>query len=65
MDITQDWDLEQLLGYLSTWSAVRRIEAAGRQRILRDFGADLAALWGDPSTTRRISWPVTMRLARL
>lgn len=65
MGIEKDWTLGELLGYLSTWSAVRRVEEAGRPEVLRDFGADLAELWGDPATTRRISWPINMRLALL
>lgn len=65
MQITKDWTLQQLLGYISTWSAVRRIDEAVRPEILHAFAADLAALWGDPLTARTVTWPINMRLGIL
>ncbi|MFF2082734.1 class I SAM-dependent methyltransferase [Nocardia sp. NPDC058176] len=65
MRLTKQWTLDEFLGYLSTWSAVRRVDDAGNSEILRAFAADLAAVWGDPSTTRPIAWPVAMRLGSL
>ncbi|WP_245545935.1 class I SAM-dependent methyltransferase [Nocardia higoensis] len=65
MVIEKYWNLDELLGYLSTWSAVRRVQEAGEQEMLRAFAADLTELWGDPAGTRRISWPIAMRLATL
>ncbi len=63
--IEKDWALAEFLGYLSTWSAVRRAEQAGEQDMLRAFAAELAEAWGDPATTRRVCWPIAMRLAVL
>jgi SAM-dependent methyltransferase/DNA-binding MarR family transcriptional regulator len=65
MQIEKTWDLNEFLGYLSTWSAVRRVEGAGRTEVLESFAADLTDLWGDPTTTRQVTWPVTMRLGIL
>lgn len=65
LDIRKDWDLEQLLGYISTWSAVRRAREAGREEILKNFADDLAALWGAPAHTRPVAWPINMRVGRL
>lgn len=62
MQIRKDWDLNELLGYLSTWSAVRRVEEAGKSEVLQAFAADLTELWGDATTTRQVTWPVNMRL---
>ncbi|MFI6363954.1 methyltransferase domain-containing protein [Nocardia sp. NPDC050630] len=62
MQIRKDWDLNELLGYLSTWSAVRRAEEAGKSEVLQAFAADLTDLWGDPTTPRQVTWPVNMRL---
>lgn len=62
LDIRKTWNLEELLGYISTWSAVRSVREAAREDILEDFAADLTALWGDPSRSRQVSWPINMRL---
>lgn len=65
MQIRKLWTLDELLGYISTWSAVRRVDEAGRPEILHSFAADMTALWGDPLTARTISWPVNMKLGML
>ena len=63
--IHKRWGLHELLGYISTWSAVRRAREAGREDLLHGFAADLGALWGDPVRTRDINWPIRMRLGKL
>ncbi len=59
------WTLEQLLGYLGTWSATNRyIESTGRNP-LEPLGAELRKAWGDPGATRRIAWPLSLRIGRV
>jgi SAM-dependent methyltransferase len=65
MEITLDWNLDQLLGYLSTWSAVRRAREAGKQAMLADFDQALRSLWGAPETVCRVRWPLHLRLGYL
>lgn len=65
LDIRKDWTLAELLGYISTWSAVRSVREASREDILQGFAADLTALWGDPARRREIRWPINMRLGQL
>jgi SAM-dependent methyltransferase len=65
LSIDRDWDLGQLLGYVSTWSAVRQARDAGRDDLLTRFAAEFETLWGDSATRRRVSWPIAMRLGRL
>ncbi|GAA4396188.1 class I SAM-dependent methyltransferase [Brevibacterium pityocampae] len=60
--ITGELTCAELLGYVSTWSAVRAAHEAGREALLRDFAADLRALWGDPARTRTVRWPISGRL---
>lgn len=59
------WTLDELLGYLSTWSAVRRAREAGREDILRAFADELAARWGEPSARRAVVWPINMRSGKI
>lgn len=65
MTIDRIWELGELLGYVSTWSAVRRVNDAGRDDILEDFVRDISALWGSPARKLPISWPINMRLGKL
>lgn len=63
--IHRTWTLEEFLGYVSTRSAVRRLREAGRQDVLAEFAADIAALWGHPVSALSFSWPINMRLGTL
>ncbi|KAA0970381.1 class I SAM-dependent methyltransferase [Aureimonas fodinaquatilis] len=65
MDIRLAWNLNDFLGYISTWSAVRNARNAGREDIVLAFGKDVASLWGDPATTRSMFWPINMRVGTL
>ena len=58
------WTLEQLLGYMSTWSATNRcIKATGRNP-LEPLAAELRRVWGEADLSRKITWPLTMRVGR-
>ncbi len=60
-----EWTLEQLLGYVSSWSATSRyIKEEGHDpiAILR---AELRPHWGGPSQRRPVQWPLAIRAARL
>ena len=63
--LSRDWNLQQLVGYLRSWSAtVRYIDAEGRDPTV-EFEAAMAARWGDPKQPRRVVWPFTIRARRL
>jgi SAM-dependent methyltransferase len=63
--IRLEWHLNEFIGYLLTWSAVRSAREAGREGLLIDFANDIADAWGDPNIRRTISWPINMRVGRL
>ena len=58
------WTLEQLLGYFSTWSATNRHIKANGRNPLEPLSVDLTRIWGDPTRTRRVVWPLSMRVGR-
>jgi SAM-dependent methyltransferase len=64
MQIERIWGLNEFLGYIATWSAVRRANDAGRADILDIFGHEISALWGDPEGKQAVSWPINMQLGR-
>jgi SAM-dependent methyltransferase len=57
------WSLPELLGYLGTWSALRRsVETTGVDR-LATVAPALTAAWG-ATATRDVSWPLAVRAFR-
>lgn len=59
------WTLERLLGYLGTWSAVRKyINAHGSDPLdlVRD---EFGMAWGDATFKRTVRWPLTVRAGRV
>lgn len=60
--IERDWTLDQLLGYVDTWSATRQARKAGQAALIDGFKADMRNLWGDPARTVRVTWPLTGRI---
>jgi len=65
MAIRQTWNLPELLGYVSTWSAVRAAVDAGRQDLLTSFADDIGVAWGDAGARRSVSWPIALRIGRV
>lgn len=65
LSISAELTLAELLGYLSTWSAVRAAAEAGRASLLTEVADDLTRLWGDPDRTRTSRWPLTIRAGRI
>jgi len=62
--IERRWTVDELLGYVGTWSAVRRARTAGRGALFDRFAEELREAWGDPQP-RVVRWPVGGRLGRL
>jgi hypothetical protein len=59
------WDLERVLGYLSTWSAVKASRKATGRDPIAEFEAAFTNAWGDPSSPKTISWPLVIRAGRI
>lgn len=59
-----EWDADQLLSYLSTWSAVRALEKDGGLARFVAFEADLRRAWGDERARKPIRWKLSMRTGR-
>ncbi|WP_297009392.1 class I SAM-dependent methyltransferase [uncultured Corynebacterium sp.] len=65
LSIDRDLDPEEFLGYVGTWSAVRKAEEAGRADLFQNFRADIVRIWGGNGRPRQVSWPVTVRVGQL
>ena len=56
--------LDELLGYLRTWSAVGKYLGVHGQDPVAQFAPELAAAWGDPALQHPITWPLFVRAGR-
>ena len=61
-EIVAEWNLEHLMGYLWSWSSTQRFVAATNQNPLDEIANDLEKAWGDLQETKRIVWPLTLRV---
>lgn len=59
-----DWNLQQLLGYFSTWSATNRYIKSTCQNPLPPLAVALEKVWGPAATPRSVTWPLVMRVGR-
>jgi len=63
-ELACDWTLAQYAAYLRSWSASQRyLKRTGEDAVARVL-PDMAAAWGDPAQSRRVVWPLTLRVGR-
>ena len=59
------WSLEDLVGYINTWSAVKAAEKALGSNPVECFADELRQNWGNPEALRRVTWPLSIRAGRI
>lgn len=55
----------QLLGYLSTWSAVKEYEAQKQLNPIDKIAPDLQAAWGDLEQPKMMVWPIHLIVGKV
>src|SRR5262245_3297721 len=63
-ELVTHWTLDDVLGYLASWSAVQRYKDARGRDPLVAFGARLAHAW-PAEPVARLRWPIHLRLGRV
>lgn len=58
------WNIEELLGYLSTWSATQRYIRAKDQDPIPLVAAPLKKLWGPEEKRYRVSWDLILKVCQ-
>jgi SAM-dependent methyltransferase len=59
------WRLEDLVGYINTWSAVKAAENILGSSPIACFTDQLRNDWGDPTSLRRVTFPLSIRAGRI
>lgn len=63
-ELNLQWDLDALMGYLSTWSAAQRYTKTLGENPLPALRQRLAAHWVRSDEARPVSWPLHLRVGR-
>lgn len=61
-DMRQAWQVDDMLGYLRTWSACKRYAAAQGSDPVAQVEAALVDAWGPG--VRHVVWPLTLKISR-
>lgn len=64
LSIDVNWNLQELVGYCSTWSSVKAYAKQHQTDPLLEFAQALHDIWGEPSTQRLIRFPLYARIGR-
>ena len=60
--IEVSWRLNDLLGYIDTWSAVKAAEKVLGTNPAEQLEKELQSIWGEPAVRRRVTWPLSLRV---
>lgn len=63
--IEVDWNLDDLVGYVNTWSAVKAAEKAVGPNLVAQFAEELRSVWGEPALRRHVTWPLASRVGHV
>ena len=55
------WTRDQLIGYLSTWSAVKKYVHMHQKNPLQDYFEALQDVWGPADTPLPVTWPLKLK----
>jgi SAM-dependent methyltransferase len=61
----EKWTLDQFLGYVGTWSAVRRYRVETGEDPIPSLGSRLREAWKEPESPRPLSWPIFLLACRV
>ena len=63
-EMTAQWNLDHLLGYLQTWSSTQRFVAVRGTDPLEQIMNELRSAWGNSRQTRTVVWPLIVHVGR-
>jgi ubiquinone/menaquinone biosynthesis C-methylase UbiE len=63
-ELHAEWDLNQLVGYLSSWSAAFKFMEKHRSYPMDVILDDLRSAWGEADSRRELRWPLFIRVGR-
>ncbi|MCF9034105.1 class I SAM-dependent methyltransferase [Acinetobacter nectaris] len=65
LNMEEFWSLDELINYMSTWSAVKEAQKKLDASPLHQLKAQLEALWGNPDSKKKITWPLSVKVGKV
>lgn len=59
------WNLDNLIGFVASWSAVRKLLEAQGEAGLEVQVKELESIWGKETEAKKIRWPLHFRIGRI
>ena len=63
--LTSQWNLQQVMGYMSTWSAVRYYREQQQIDPIPSLHQQLKQHWQDETIVKEIRWPIYLKVGRV
>ncbi|RPI81702.1 MAG: class I SAM-dependent methyltransferase [Chloroflexi bacterium] len=63
-NMTTHWNLDELTGFLASWSAAQKYMEAKGHHPLEQIWSALSAAWGDEEQKKEFHWPLHTRIGR-
>ncbi|MBI3778982.1 MAG: class I SAM-dependent methyltransferase [Gammaproteobacteria bacterium] len=60
-----EWNMNDMIGYLHTWSATQRCQRKNEQNPIDIVRRALARAWGPETAQQTVRWPIYLRLGRM
>lgn len=64
VSMTKEWNLDDIFGYLDTWSSTQKFVEVKESDPIDEIRADLQSAWGEAEKTKTIHWPLSLRIGR-
>lgn len=64
-EMVESWTLDQLVGYVGTWSATSAYRKALNEDPTIELDARLREAWGNSDEPHRVVWPLSVRVGRV
>ena len=64
-EMITEWNLDQVAGFLSSWSGTKIYQQINGHHPLNEIWNDLLIAWGDEKLKRKINWPLHVRIGKM
>ncbi len=61
-EMEAEWNLNQLIGYLCTWSAVKKYQKNKGINPLTELHEELSILWRNAENRFVVKWPLSLKI---
>ena len=64
-EMKSNWNFDNMLGFLSSWSAVAHYKNRKGYDPIVENTERLKAVWGEPQEIKEVSWPLSIRVGHI